>query len=281
MSENPVVKLAGAGRLAITDAQVHVWNRVAIPGREHRNPPFGVADLLREMQKASVNRAVLIPPSWSGDGNAVALDAAEAHPRSFGVVGRLALDDPAFRPALEGWTPRNRMLGFRLLFNTPQAIGMLHDGSLDWVWPVAVRHRIPLMVLAQDSNDVLERIAIKHPRLQMTIDHLGITRGSGAVFQEGIERILALAQIPNIAVKATALPLYSEREYPHLDVLQQVRRVIDAFTADRVFWGTDLTRLRCSYRDAVEMMGHLEWRDEKEVRLVMGDAILSWIGWQI
>lgn len=274
--------LVREGAVAITDAQVHVWERVAIPGREHRKPPLGAADLLNEMATAGVKRAILIPPSWAGDGNGLVVDAARAAPRSFAVIGRLAFEDPAFRATLEDWNPHSGLLGFRLLFNTPEYVGTLRGGTMDWLWPVAEKHQIPLMILAHDSNDVLKRIAEKHPRLRLVIDHLGMTRGvSGPEFRSGIKRLLTLASLPNIAVKATALPLYSESEFPHLDVLEQIRIVIDAFSPDRVFWGTDLTRLRCSYRQAVDMMSHLDWKDEREVEQVMGDAILNWLGWRV
>ncbi len=32
------------------------------------------------MGKAGVDRAILVPPSWEGDRNDVALEAAQAHP---------------------------------------------------------------------------------------------------------------------------------------------------------------------------------------------------------
>lgn len=282
MTSNAFLKVAAEGALAITDAQVHVWERVAIPGREHRKPPLAAHELMLEMARAGVRRAILIPPSWGGDGNKLAVDAAELQPKSFAVIGRLAFEDPAFRVTLEQWSSQNGMLGFRLLFNTPEYVELLRGGTMDWVWPVAEKNQIPLMVLAHDSNDVLTRIAAEHPRLRLVIDHLGMTRGvSGPEFREGIERLLALASLPNVAVKATALPLYSEGDYPHRDVLAQIRLVIDAFSADRVFWGTDLTRLRCSYRQAVEMMSHLEWKDQHEVELVMGNAILRWLDWHV
>jgi len=282
MTSNAFLKLAAEGDLAITDAQVHVWERVAIPGREHRTPPLTAHELLLEMARAGVRRAILIPPSWSGDGNQLVVRAAEQQPESFGVIGRLAFEDPAFRTTLEQWSRQNGMLGFRLLFNTPELVETLRGGTMDWVWPVAEKNQIPLMVLAHGSNDVLMRIAARHPRLRLVIDHLGMTRGvGGAEFKEGIERLLTLASAPNIAVKATALPLYSDGAYPHLDVLAQIRRVIDSFSPQRVFWGTDLTRLRCSYRQAVEMMSHLDWKDEREVELVMGNAVMSWLDWNV
>ena len=61
--------------------------------------------------------------------------------------------------------------------------------DLGHLWPVAEKNRIPLMILAHDSNDVLARVAADHPELRLVIDHLGMTRGvSGPEFRQGIER---------------------------------------------------------------------------------------------
>jgi L-fuconolactonase len=79
----------------IVDAQVHIWGadtpeRPWPQGRSrpHRPQPFTAEDLLREMDAAGVARAVLVPPSWEGDRNDLALAAAAAYPDRFAVMGR-------------------------------------------------------------------------------------------------------------------------------------------------------------------------------------------------
>jgi predicted TIM-barrel fold metal-dependent hydrolase len=78
--------------MLIIDAQVHLWaadrpdrpwprNRGAVP---HRPTPFLEADLLAAMAGAGVDRAVIVPPSWEGDRNDLALAAAERHPAASG-----------------------------------------------------------------------------------------------------------------------------------------------------------------------------------------------------
>ena len=58
--------------MLIVDAQVHIWAANTPerpwPARHapHRPMPFSQADLLREMDAAGVQRAVLVPPSWEG-----------------------------------------------------------------------------------------------------------------------------------------------------------------------------------------------------------------------
>ncbi|RMF85558.1 MAG: amidohydrolase, partial [Nitrospinota bacterium] len=74
--------------MIIIDAQVHIWGantpeRPWAPERAHlahRPQPFGKDDLLREMEAAGVDRVVIVPPSWEGDRNDLALEAARQHP---------------------------------------------------------------------------------------------------------------------------------------------------------------------------------------------------------
>jgi L-fuconolactonase len=71
----------------IVDAQVHIWGAdtpqrtwPAERSAPHRPQPFAKDDLLCEMDMAGVARVVIVPPSWDGDRNDLALDAARRHP---------------------------------------------------------------------------------------------------------------------------------------------------------------------------------------------------------
>ena len=56
--------------------------------------------------------------------------------------------------------------------------------------------------------------------------------------------------------------------------------MLDAFGADRVFWGTDLTRLPCPLSQAVTMFTEeLGFLRGHELEQVMGQSIINWIGW--
>src|SRR2546427_9155279 len=82
--------------MQIVDAQVHIWgadtrDRPWPPGRAHQaQKPYPVTrDLvLAGMKEAGVDRAVLVPPSWEGDRNDLALEAARLYPDRFAVMGR-------------------------------------------------------------------------------------------------------------------------------------------------------------------------------------------------
>jgi hypothetical protein len=83
----------------MVDAQIPLW-QVAVPERpwppgravEAQKPyPIRKQTVLFPRDLAGVRRAVLVPPSWEGDRNDVALEAAGVYPDRFAVMGRLAL----------------------------------------------------------------------------------------------------------------------------------------------------------------------------------------------
>ena len=81
---------------------------------------------------------------------------------------------------------------------------------------------------------------------------VGIFRFLAAVLDKyGITPTLALAKYPNVAVKATGQAGYAEDAYPFRSFHKHLHRCFDAFGPERVFWGTDITRMPCSWRQCV------------------------------
>ena len=137
---------------------------------------------------------------------------------------------------------------------------------------------------ATDSLTEIGRIAERHPRLRLTIDHLGGRGGTStlkdAAAMTHIPQLLALAKFPNVAVKATGVPHYSGEAYPFPVLHTYLRQVYDAFGPRRMFWGTDITKMPCSWRQCVTMFTEeLLWLSVEDKRLVMGEALCAWWGW--
>ena len=84
----------------IVDAQIHLWgpNSPSLPWVPNVPPqmpePFTIERALPLMDEAGVDRAVVVPPSWVGDRNDYALEAARRYPGRFAVMGRLPLNKP-------------------------------------------------------------------------------------------------------------------------------------------------------------------------------------------
>jgi len=55
----------------------------------------------------------------------------------------------------------------------------------------------------------------------------------------------------------------------------------DAFGPIRMFWGTDWTRLPCTWRQAVTFFSEqLDWLSDRDKAWIMGRALCEWIGWR-
>jgi predicted TIM-barrel fold metal-dependent hydrolase len=273
----------------ITDAQIHVW-RADAPDRRwpaggqqltHRAVPLGAEEVIERLDEAGVSRAVLVPPSWEGDRNDVALDAARRYPDRFAVMGRIDVAAGPDAARLETWRSVPGLLGGRLTFHRPPARQWLIDGTADWVWGEAEKVGIPLMIYAPGLTDLIAGVADSHPTLKIIIDHLNLsTEVKGDDLEPLLRPVLALADFSNVAVKVSALPCSVDDPYPFPSLHRPVRQVIDAFGADRVLWGSDLSRLTCPYQEWVRFFTDQPdlWSPE-EVEMVLGGAASQWLGW--
>ena len=276
--------------MLIADAQVHIWG-ANTPERPwparleaHRDPPIGKDEMLAAMDAAGVDRCIIVPPSWEGDRNDLALEAAQKHPTRFAVMGRLNAEAPDARDALKTWRKQPGMLGLRFTFHAPMLVPPLTDGRMDWLWAAAEKYGIPIMVLVTpDLIHHIERIAQRHPGLKLVMDHLALKRltKDEEAFQD-LDKLLGLAKYPNVAAKATALPCFTNDSYPYRRLHPYIRRVYDAFGPKRMFWGTDYSRLPCTYRQGVTMFTEeLPWLTAEDKEWIMGRGVCEWTGWPL
>ena len=277
--------------MLVADAQIHLWGadtpaRPWPPGgeqRAHQPHAVGKDQALAAMKDAGVDRAVIVPPSWEGERNDLALEAARLHLDRFAVMGRLALEKSESRALVDSWKRQPGMLGMRFTFTTAEQWPWLTDGTADWLWPAVERAGIPLMMSVSGRLPAVDSIAERHPGLKLVIDHLGIRSGAkGEEAFAGLPQLCTLARRPNVAVKASALPCYSIEPYPFRDVHAHIRRVYDAFGPRRTFWGTDWTRLPCPWRQAVTLFTEeLPWLSTSDKEWIMGRALCEWLGWAL
>ena len=279
--------------MMICDAQVHVWGantpeRPWPAGRaEPHREPLGKEELLAEMKKAGVDRAILVPPSWEGDRNDLANDAASSHPQNFASMGRLDPDALNAREIIKDWKKQPGMLGVRFTFHTPVLRQPLLDGKFDWVWGEMEKGGIPAMVLFHhEYMHLADKVAERYPGLKLVLDHLGLKSGKDVTEATNfatLDNVLALAKRPNVAAKVTAMPCYAaDRIYPFKSVHPHIKRVFDSFGPKRTFWGTDWSRLPCSYRQGVTMFTEeMPWLKGQDLEWVMGRGVCEWLDWKV
>ena len=271
--------------MQIVDAQIHLWGTGLPSNLSHRQvTAFTPQEAIILMDEGGVDAAVIHPPGWDPGSTEMAIEAVQNYPGRFAILGTLPLDRPHSLPLIATWKDTPGMLGLRYVFLNNTAQQLLHDGDLDWLWEAAEQAGIPVAVLATESLSVFGQIAERHPGLRLTIDHLGgrggMTTLKDAAAMTHIPELLALAKHPNVAVKATGAPGYSSEAFPFPAMHTYLRQIYDAFGPSRMFWGTDITKMPCSWAQCVAMFTEeLPWMSEPDKRLVMGDALCAWWGW--
>jgi predicted TIM-barrel fold metal-dependent hydrolase len=270
--------------MKIIDAQVHIWSQTVMPttGLHRKVDKFTAEELLKEMDEAGVDAALIHPPGgWDPNSNTVAIEAARKYPERFAIMGQFALDVPENRKLIHGWRNQPGMVGLRWPFLHPAQQNMLMNGEAEWLWPAAAKEGLPLAMMGGLFLPKFREIAENHPDLKLLIDHCGLNRhGQDAEAFVHLDELLALAKLPNVAVKATGAPHYSTQGYPFRNIQDGLHRIFDAFGPKRMFWGTDITRMPCSYRQCVTFFTEeLPWLRGKDLEDVMGRGLCSWIGW--
>jgi predicted TIM-barrel fold metal-dependent hydrolase len=236
------------------------------------------------MDEGGVDGAVIHPPGWDPNSTDMAFKAVQAFPGRFAIMGAVPLDQPASRTRIATWRGQPGMLGLRYGFLHDPMRRWLADGTLDWLWAEVEKAGVPIAMLATDSLKDIARIAERHPGLKLTIDHLGgrggLTTLKDAAAMTHMPDLVALAKCPNVAVKATGAPGYSSGAYPFTSMHPYLRQIYDAFGPHRMFWGTDITKMPCPWRQCVTMFTEeLPWLSEQDKQLIMGDALCAWWGW--
>jgi predicted TIM-barrel fold metal-dependent hydrolase len=271
--------------MQIVDAQIHLWETGLPSNLAHRQvTSFTAEEAISMMEEGGVDAAVIHPPGWDPGSHELALRAVHNYPLRFAIMGSVPLDRPESRARIAGWRQQPGMLGLRYTFLGDLARRRLNEGALEWLWAEAEKAGVPIAMLATDSLVELGHIAERHPGLRLTIDHLGGRGGTttlkDAAAMTHMPQLLALAKFPNVAVKATGAPGYSSGAYPFRSMHLYLRQIYDAFGPRRMFWGTDITKMPCSWRQCVSMFTEeLPWLGAADKRLVMGEAVCAWWGW--
>jgi predicted TIM-barrel fold metal-dependent hydrolase len=203
-----------------------------IPGMKPQLPePFTLERALPLLDEAGIDRAVVVPPSWHGDRNDYALEAARRYPNRFAVMGRIPLQNPKSAELLAGLKAQPGMLGIRLTFQG--RVKWLDDGTADSFgqWP---KGGLPVMFLAPERARIAG-IAERHPQLQLIaiIWAWSLDPAYKPAIRRRDQRTLALAKHQNVSVKLPGLRTIKE-PYPYRDLNPHVKAVRGVWAAAKL-----------------------------------------------
>jgi len=270
--------------MMIVDAQVHIWSAGPPTNPSHRQvTSYSAEECIRDMDVAGVSACLLHPPGWDPNSGKISEEAAAKYPNRFAILGNFPLDKLENRALIDSWKGRPGMLGLRYAFTQPHQANWMTDGTMDWLWPAAEKGGVPIALMASNYLPQVGRIAERHPGLKLLIDHYARVRdGKDDAAHGNQTALLALAKHPNIAVKCTGAPGNSSQPYPYRNIHKYTQQIVESFGPQRSFWGTDITRMPCSWKQCVTMFTEeMPWLKGRDLELVMGRAVCDWLGWKL
>jgi L-fuconolactonase len=302
--------------MTIIDAQLHE-PALSLPWRGADTETRYTALLeaqLAFMTAVGVDKAVLFPieHEWG-------VWACEQVPERFtfvpmitppGVPGGIKVDDPRFGDLVAEWRATPACVALRMMHTLP---GRLFDGAPadapPWVSDVAMyeplfeaclEHDFPLFISTAGALDGPAEVLRRHPDLVVIVDHLGMrqnpTFGLDDPPLRDLPGLLALAELPNVRVKVSGVPTLSAAGYPFADLWEGLDQVVEAFGAERLMWGSDISRVmgragsvqlappgldyaRHTYAEALFYLKHTDRLTARQKELLLGGTAEAVLGW--
>lgn len=246
------------------DAHVHVFpaetSRYPLrPGARRDQlplPSFTPEALLAQAQPCGVRRFVLIQYSLFGVDNSYILNVREQQPKVFAVVGAIDAHDKP-QDAIRALARRG-VRGLRLTGTGADPDRWLHDESLSAVWRMAGDEGLAICLLTVPAFfPALDVLCRKFPHTRVVLDHCARIGADGQFNPTQLDSLCGLANHQQVRVKASAFYSLGKKEAPYLDLAPLIRRLLEAFGADRLMWGSDAPFQilgKHTYRDSVELL---------------------------
>ncbi len=262
--------------MEIIDAQVHL--NMLLPNWQNVDVDVAVAAGVATMDAVGIDR-VLIAESWGFDAQMrparatrlpngavrpefpFSTRAAAQYPDRFASLRRVDHRDPELDRLVAEVRSQPGALCLRVvpIVDTGE-VDAFERGEFEALFASAEAHGVPIFASLPGRGHMLVRYLRQFPGLQVILDHTGVgvepprigtvaptlARSVVPTLEARIaqlDQVVELAQFPNLALKWCHAPArLSAQPYPHRDVLPHLRRVIEAYSVERVMWASDYTQ---------------------------------------
>lgn len=275
--------------MAIIDSQVHAYERNH-PGRPWAGFLHGPAEMtgnqmVQAMDEVGVDGALLVSPfaMYRFDAS-YAVEVHARHPGRFGLIKPVDTADPAVADVIADWKATEGTVGVRIMMNQSVSTDP-RDPGINRVLAAAARHGFPVNILCWGRLEQAREMAALNPNTQIVIDHLGLQQPFEPPAPPepwaDLPKVLALARLPNIAIKISGACTLSHKPYPYGDIWDPLRRIFDAFGIERCLWGTDWTRAihLLTYRQGVDPFRDTDRLTASEKVALMGGSLQRIYKW--
>lgn len=226
--------------------------------------PVSFEQLLASLDEAGIDRAVVVQASTVyGNDNSYVVEAVRSHPDRFAGVCSIDVLASDALAQMQRWLDAG-LSGLRL-FTTgstmPGQAGWLDDERSFPVWDYAQRHNVSicLQMTAQGIPALLNMLA-RFPGIRVLLDHLARPDLAGGAPYEAAAPLFSLAPHAGVYLKLTNRTI-AEASRGASTPGDFFPRVLDAFGADRIAWGSNfpaaegsLLQLLAGARESLSML---------------------------
>jgi L-fuconolactonase len=255
-------------------------------------------------------QAVVIDEWWGSDvrgvrlphfrvGNAVrhiypfASEAAFRFPHRFAYTAWVDPGDPRLTEVVQEIADNPQQVAIRIVATQERdEDSRIAAGRYDELLSAAQQLGVPVK-LALTRTDMARRIEVlgplftRFPTLQFIIDHCGVIRLSDTDLAAGMNSptvlgtILGYAEFPNVAIQWCHAQTLSCEAYPWLDVLDYLRKFLDAFGVERIMWAGDPTHAdgHHTWAESLFSIRDTDILSAGEKHLVLGGNARRVFGW--
>jgi predicted TIM-barrel fold metal-dependent hydrolase len=276
--------------MPIIDSQVHSYERNH-PGRPWHGVLAGPAEvtgdqMVAAMDAAGVDGAILVSAftMYRYDAS-YARSVRERYPDRFALVKPVDPADPAVADIIADWKRTPGTVAIRMLLVRSGLSANIDDPGLNRVLATAARLAIPINLHIAGRLEQGAELIRRHPDTQVIVDHVGLVQPHEPPAPDQpwaeLPQVLALAALPNVAIKISGACTLAREPYPYDDIWDPVCRVIDAFGLDRCMWGTDWTRAVnfLTFKQGVDAFRDTQRISASDKAKLMGGTVTRIYGW--
>ncbi|KAM7269494.1 hypothetical protein ACFE04_024991 [Oxalis oulophora] len=286
LSSSSSAKMATISKHKIIDSHLHIWASPKeidkypyFPGQEEPTLPGHVDFLLKCMEEARVDGALIVQPINHKFDHSLVASVLKKYPTKFvgcclanpaedgnGIVDleRLVLQDGfravRFNPYL--WPSGQKMTNEvgKALFSKAGQLGV----------PVGFMCMKGLNLHISE----IEELCSEFPSTTVLLDHFAFCKPPTNEEEKlAFSNLLNLSRFPQVYVKFSALFRISRDKFPYEDLSLPLQQVVSSFGANRIMWGSDFPFVvpECGYKEAKGAVSHVA----NKVALSLSD--LEWI----
>lgn len=270
----------------IVDTQVHL-NLVGIDEGLTAMKALGISAALIDEYDGGDEAGNLKPYLELGDGLVrpicpTAESAALKHPGTLGYLLRVDYRDPELDAVVRLTKASPHARALRACSRLPYEVEAFRADMYRRVFAAADAYDFPLFLRVVEPEKLAD-YAREFTGARLVLDHCGTPKTPAA-----FDRVLALAEFPNVSLKWAHAPQFFAAEnshYPFPEMDAYLRRAVDAFGAERIMWASDFTQIgsyhepKYCYAEALFYIRHNPLLTQAEKEWVLGRTARTVLNW--